>query len=200
MRPALWTSIFYIAAALLVLSFGTQAALPGRTLHTLFSTFFWLGGFFYVLLFVSYIFVPEPPNGRPWLYLAFWFVVTVLIFSMLSPIPLSGSGPLVGDFLFFVGPVCPVLLLFISSLTPQSRNFLRSPVLLVGILLAGNPIWALPILDAARKFEGENSMGQLLYWLFYLPLGVFTITAAVMRSQVRKRQARSVTDALGTSE
>gem|GEM_PF-6274781 len=187
-RPSLCATLFWIAGALLISGFCAQAELTGHASHAVFSTIFRLEAVSYVALFVSYVFLPEPVNRRFWLPFVFWPVLALMICCLFSPMILSGSGPLVGTFVLGIGPICHVLVLSIASLMPQSRRFFRSPAFLAGVLLAVNPIWVLPLLNAARKFEGENYMGQLIYWLFYLPLGVFTVAADFARRQRRTRQ------------
>jgi hypothetical protein len=113
--------------------------------------------------------------------LLFFAVFALLIYSILAPITINRTGLIQGDFLSRVAPISQVLLIDIASLMSRRRPLCRSPLLIAGLVLAASPGWAVPLLAAAHKLQGESAMLALLYWVLYLPMGLCAIALALLR-------------------
>jgi len=86
-----------------------------------------------------------------------------------------------------IAPLAHLAMLTAGSLIAGRASFLRSPLMLAGVVIAANPLWCIPILRAAHKMDGENAMLGIFYFFFYAPLGLYTLLFGAVQSGLRLR-------------
>jgi hypothetical protein len=86
-----------------------------------------------------------------------------------------------------IAPLAHLAMLTAGSLIAGRASFLRSPLMLAGVVIAANPLWCIPILRAAHKMDGENAMLGIFYFFFYAPLGLYMLLFGAVQFAIRQR-------------